>query len=267
MIAWLIKSLLNPAALIFVFLVLAWLGSIFGWQRFVRRILFGCVLGLGLIFIGPLPALLSQPLAERFPPFDLLSAPEPQFIIVLGGMTRAVPNVEPGGRHPSFTGRSERFLMGLQLARLYPDALLVFTGWSGQNAGPQASEAQRLAALAVELGIPANQIIAEPLAQNTGEHPGRIEALLSLGERPSNPALLVTSAVHMPRAMGVFRAEGWSNITAAPADYPFPPGTSWRSRDNPAGKKTAIVQDALNEWVGLITYRFSGQIQRLLPGP
>ena len=157
--------------------------------------------------------------------------------------------------------------MGLQLARQYPRALLVFTGWSGVAAGPDGAEARRLADLAVTLGIPRNQVIAEPLAQTTGMHPAEIETLLSLGDTPTNQAVIVTSAVHMPRAMGVFRAEGWSNLTSAPADYPFPPGTSAFTRANPAGKKIAVVQDAINEWLGLINYRLRGKTKTLLPKP
>ena len=265
--SFILKSLLNPAALALIIIAIAWLASLFGAWKFMRRLLFLAMVGLGLIFVGPLPAMLSQPLAERFPPFNAATAPEPELIIVLGGMTRAVPYSEPGGLHPSFTARSERFLMGLQLARQYPSALLVFTGWSGAAAGPEGAEARRLADLAVALGIPSSQVIAEPLAQTTGMHPGEIEALLSLGEQPANQAIIVTSAVHMPRAMGVFRAEGWSNLTSAPADYPFPPGASAFTRANPAGKKIAVVQDALNEWLGLINYRLRGKIQTLLPAP
>ena len=265
--SFLIKSLLNPSVLALILITLAWLASLFGAWKLMRRLLFVCILGLSLIFVGPLPALLSQPLAERFPPFDPTNALDPELIIVLGGMTRALPYTEPGGTHPSFTARSERFLMGLQLARLYPDATLVFTGWSGASAGPEGAEAKRLADLARALGIPSAQVIAEPLAQTTAMHPGEVAALLNLYDSPANSTLLVTSAVHMPRAMGVFRAAGWGRLTAVPADYPFAPGTSWLSRTNPAGKKLSVVQDALNEWLGLITYRLRGQTQNFLPIP
>ena len=263
----LIKLVLDPTVLVFCLLILAWLLSLTPWRRPVRRLLFLSVLILGLIYVGPLPALLSQPLANRFPPADYEAFPNPDLIVVLGGMTRAEPLQEPGSRHPSFTRRSERFLMGLELARQFPNAKLVFTGWSGPEAGVEGAEATRLAGLAQVLGIPAGQILIDPLAQTTADHPVQLERNPEIGPDPALTTYIVTSAVHMPRAMGVFRAAGWSNVHAVPTDYPFPPETSWFSRQQPAGKKMTITQDALVEWFGLMAYRQQGLTDQLLPSP
>lgn len=265
--SYLIKVLLDPALLALFLLILIWILGFTRWRKPIRRLaLFGALI-LGLVYFGPLPALLSQPLATRFSPIDTQTTPEPEWIIVLGGMTEAEPIREPGSQHPSFTGRSERFLMGIELARQFPNAKLVFTGWSGPDALPQNAEATRLGVLAISLGIPREQLIIEPLAQTTSDHPVRLEAMAEFDPNPDEVAYIVTSATHMPRAMGSFRQAGWSNIYAAPTDYPFPPDASWFTRRNPAGKKVTITQEALGEWAGLISYRWRGLTDSLLPGP
>ncbi len=265
--SYLIKVLLDPALLAFFLLVLIWLLAFTRWRKPIRRLaLFGALI-LGLVYFGPLPAMLSQPLATRFPPLDTQSVPAPDWIIVLGGMTKAEPVREPGSVHPSFTGRSERFLMGVELARQFPSAKLVFTGWSGPNAELKDAEATRLGVLAISLGIPREQIIVEPLAQTTSDHPIRLEAMAEFGPDPEAAAYIVTSATHIPRAMGSFRQAGWSQVYAVPTDYPFPPDAPWFTRRNPAGKKVTITQEALGEWAGLMSYRWRGLTDTLLPGP
>ena len=263
----LIKMLLDPAALVFAILGLAWLLSFTPWRAGVRRLLLICLLIFGLVYFGPLPALVSQPLANRFPPADYSTLPPPELIVVLGGMTRAEPVQEPGSAHPPFTRRSERFLMGLELASTFPDARLVFTGWAGPDAGVNGAEATRLAALAIFLGIDQDRILIDPLAQTTADHPHELADNPAIGPRPAAETYLVTSATHMPRAMGVFRQAGWENVHAVPTDYPFPPTTPWYATTNPIGKKLTIVQEGLSEWVGLITYYWRGQISVLFPGP
>lgn len=263
----LVKFVLDPGLLIFLILLLAWLFAWTPWRRIVRRLIFCCLLMLGVIYFGPLPALLSQPLATRFPPTDFDRIPEPDLIVVLGGMTAADPIFEPGSLHPPFVRRSERFLMGVQLATRFPDATLIFTGWSGPDRDPGAAEASRLARLAASLGVPVDQILIEPLAQTTADHPVRLSRLPEIGVNPDQTTYILTSAVHMPRAMGVFAAAGWQDIHAVPVDYPFPVDASWFTRRAPAGRKLTITYEAVVEWVGLIAYRSQGKITSVFAGP
>ena len=262
-----VKQLLDPAILAFALLVLIWLFSLTPWRAPVRRLSFLGALVLGLVYFGPLPALLSQPLAQRFPPADFNALPPPDLILVLGGMTMAEPNLEPGSTHPPFTRRSERFLMGLELAQKFPSARLVFTGWAGAEAGVRGAEATRLANLAIALGLSEDQILIDPLAQTTADHPIQLELNPAIGPDPSHTTYIVTSAIHMPRAMGVFAAQGWSDIHGVPTDYPFPLETPWFSRQQPAGKKLTIVQEALGEWAALVSYRSRDLIAQILPSP
>ena len=78
--------------------------------------------------------------------------------------------------------------------------------------------------------------------------------------------MLVTSAYHMPRAIGVFRREGFA-VEAYPVD--------WRTRGaSDLARPFVSLADglkrsdtAVREWVGLVAYRLSGRTDDLFPSP
>ena len=78
--------------------------------------------------------------------------------------------------------------------------------------------------------------------------------------------LLVTSAFHMPRSVGLFRKQGL-DVVPWPVDYRST-GTEGVGIDidNPPDN-ILTTGTALREWVGLIAYRLTGQIDDLFPGP
>jgi uncharacterized SAM-binding protein YcdF (DUF218 family) len=83
---------------------------------------------------------------------------------------------------------------------------------------------------------------------------------------PSQSWLLVTSAYHMPRSMGLFRKAGF-NVTAFPVDYrSFSGAGDWRlNRETSRGLR--LFDLAVHEWTGLIAYRLSGKIDSFFPAP
>ena len=113
-------------------------------------------------------------------------------------------------------------------------------------------------------GIPRERLIIENKSRNTAENVAFRTRLAS--PRPGENWLLVTSALHMPRAVGLFRKAGFP-VVAWPVDY----RTSGREgiglfRDSAADslQNTTI---GMREWLGLIAYRLSGKIDQLLPAP
>ena len=78
--------------------------------------------------------------------------------------------------------------------------------------------------------------------------------------------LLVTSAHHMPRSMGLFRKAGFE-VVAWPTDY-FTAREVWPSLALGSGTENLdILNAALREWVGLMAYHLTGKIDDWLPGP
>ncbi len=81
---------------------------------------------------------------------------------------------------------------------------------------------------------------------------------------PGEVWLLVTSAVHMPRSVGSFRAAGWP-VLAWPTGYHGRTGLlPW---SHPIGEKLALLDVAAHEWTGLLTYWATGKSSALFPSP
>ena len=84
--------------------------------------------------------------------------------------------------------------------------------------------------------------------------------------KPGERWLLVTSAHHMPRAVGCFRRIGFDVV-------PYP--VDWRSRGAvdlvvpfaTVASGLARTDVAVKEWVGLVVYRLTGKTSELFPGP
>ena len=113
--------------------------------------------------------------------------------------------------------------------------------------------------LLVELGVDPARIVLEVKSRNTAEN-ARFTAALVHPE-PSQPWLIVTSAWHMPRAMGVFRKVGFDAI-ANPVAYRTP--QQWQpdpSRD------LRVFEIAVHEWIGLAPYWATGRTDQLFPAP
>jgi len=73
----------------------------------------------------------------------------------------------------------------------------------------------------------------------------------------------VTSAAHMPRAMGVFRKTGW-NIQAFPVDYASDGQRRLRLGFHPISGLTKL-NVATREWIGLLAYRILGRTSVIVP--
>jgi len=114
------------------------------------------------------------------------------------------------------------------------------------------------------LGVDPARLILENRSRNTYENALFARELAS--PQPGETWLLVTSAFHMPRSVGLFRAVGF-DVVPWPVDY----RTSGVEgiglfRDNPADSlQTATM--AVREWIGLVAYRAAGRIDQILPGP
>src|SRR5208283_449632 len=125
------------------------------------------------------------------------------------------------------------------------------------------TEAEWAGPLLQSLGLRSGRIIIEAEARNTYENALNTWRLV-------HPAagecwLLVTSAAHMPRAMGTFRRVGW-NPTAWPVSYKT--GHSvWTWFSQSPSQRLAGLDSAAHEWFGLLAYRLMDRTDALFPGP
>jgi uncharacterized SAM-binding protein YcdF (DUF218 family) len=151
----------------------------------------------------------------------------------------------------------------LVLARRYPTARIIFTGGQGSPVHGEVTEAEVARQLWSALGLAEGRVSYETSARNTWEN-ARLTRNMAQ-PKPGETWLLVTSASHMPRAMGIFRRIGWP-ITAWPVNYTT--GHSLRDwYDAPFGSRLNQLEWAMHEWVGLLAYRLLGRTDALFPAP
>jgi uncharacterized SAM-binding protein YcdF (DUF218 family) len=223
------------------------------WLAFVSLIVLAI---LGFSSVGNA---LIIPLEDRFPPWDAARGP-PDGIIVLGGAI--------DGSHRSkevmLNDAVERLTVVPELARRYPNARILFSGGSAALISDGGAEAKLAGRLFESFGIAQDRIILEDRSRNTVENAAFSKAIVhpKRGER----WLLVTSAFHMPRAVGVFRK----------ADFPVEPyPVDWRTRGaENIMRPFTVMSDglqrsdtAVHEWVGLLVYWLTKRSSELFPGP
>ena len=217
---------------------------------------------LGLLAGGlsPLSEVVLLPLEQRFTPFPE-DGPAPTGIIVLGGGIES--GLSEARDQVVVNDAGERPIYLAELARRFPDARLVFSGGSGFVGGGTA-EADIVSRKADVMSLPRARLILENRSRNTREN-----AVFSadLAQPKSGERwLLVTSAWHMPRAVGCFRQAGFT-ITAFPVDYRTR-GWGDLARFNGFASDGLLQLDlAVKEWIGLAVYRLSGYTPDWLPGP
>jgi uncharacterized SAM-binding protein YcdF (DUF218 family) len=254
--------LVQPSGMLLVLLIVAALALQRGYDRLGRRLL---ALAVVLLLCGgllPLSNWLMLPLEERFHRPNLDGAPVAG-IIVLGGAEDARIWMRRGTHATNEAG--ERFTEALALARRYPDAKVVFTGGAIEILSAPAVGADAASALFGDLGLAGDgRLVLESKARDTWENAVNVRALLQA--KPGERWLLVTSAWHMPRSVGVFRRAGLA-VEPWPVDYRT--ANAWdaaRVFDAPAdGLKR--LDTATREWVGLFVYRLTGRTDALFPGP
>ena len=162
----------------------------------------------------------------------------------------------------SVNAAGDRFVAGMALARAHPEAMLVFTGGSAAVFRDTRSGAAVAEVIFLEGGISADRIRLEGISRNTAENAALTAELLAKEPGARGPIVLVTSAFHMPRAIGAFCAQGFENIIPYPVD--FRGETRFALRWDLAGGVERL-NFAVKEWAGLLVYKVTGRIESVLP--
>lgn len=218
------------------------------------------LLVMALVSLLPVGALLLSILESRFPPWDPGKG-APDGIVVLGGAIDTSTSAAYG--EPMVNADAGRVLAMLKLARAFPDVRIVYTSGDASLMADGVAEASFVYPLLDGLGVPRSRVILETKSRNTFENAIFTKAIVQ--PKPGERWLLVTSAFHMPRAVGCFHEAGFT-VEAYPANwYTLPTGASGTGRSAANGLR--MLDIAAHEALGLLAYRITGKTNALLPAP
>ncbi len=213
-----------------------------------------------ILAVFQLDRVLLLPLENRF------TIPEPlpravDGIIVLGGGEDA--RITHARGQVALLDAAERLTSFVELSRLYPEAKLVFAGGAGALNEQRFKGADAARKLFEQLGLDSGRVQFESNSRNTLENAQNAFALVTPQKEES--WILITSAWHMPRAVGVFRNIGWPVIP-----YPVDFSTSGEIQyglDFYGLSAVPAFTWVLREWVGIAAYWLMGNTSELFPGP
>lgn len=248
-----LTNLVIPLNLSITLLLIAAILFILRWRRTAFLI---AAASLGWVLFWSLPASslwAGGRLEQLYPYKPPASMPTAQAIVVLGGSTA-------GGRlnwfepYDSATATSRVDTAAL-LYEAHRAPLVVLSGAALEGS---TSEAKMMANVLKQRQIPPEALVLENKSYTT--HENALYTSEELKRRNIGQVLLVTSALHMPRAMAVFRKQGISAI-AAPSPpqivVPNDPGFSFWQPDMRA---LAASRSIVKEYVGLLVYWIRGWI-------
>ena len=216
------------------------------------------VVGLAATAFLPTGAWLMVPLENRIaaPP----ELPERvDGIVVLGGAVDETVTAARG--RPTFNHAADRLVSAAALARRYPHARIVVSGGDSHILGGAGPESAVMKAFLVQDGIEPARILEENGSRNT--HENAVFALAEAEPQAGETWILVTSAFHMPRAVGCFRRAGWSFIPY-PVDFKTTGRFSFETQ-MVLGWQLYLSELAVKEWIGLVAYRVLGYTDALFP--
>lgn len=253
-------AFLSPGNLLVFLLSLGVLFLLFNNISSAKKILIPTGLVAFVLMAYPVSDYLMQPLESRF------SAPETlpekvDGIIILGGgedlkrsLSWQVAELGMGG---------DRYIGTASLATYYPNVPVIFTGGSGSITLQDTDGEGALArSILTTIGIQPERLIIESKSRNTYENFKFTKPLLP---KAQGNYLLVTSAFHIPRAVGIARMQG-VNVIPYPVDYRTN-ADELRVFDFDLFDHLKALEPAWREWIGLTVYYWTGKTSSWFPEP
>ncbi|MCM0021155.1 MAG: YdcF family protein [Tagaea sp.] len=233
------------------------------WWRLGRMLVCLAALATTGVALYPVGQIALRPIEDRFPPLVSLPA-RVDGILVLGGVIDYYVIGKRGVPSSLLAAGSPRLDAFVELARRYPMARHVFTGGSIELIDGKDTEADVVRRIFARIGLDTTRIIFEDKSRNTYEN-ARL-SLEMIKPEPEETWLLITSARHMPRAVGTFRKAGWNNIVPHPIDFATDPNQPFESAFR-LGHNLNYLSEAIREYLGLLYYWRLGRTDELFPGP
>lgn len=195
---------------------------------------------------------------QNLPPAQV---PNAEAIVVLGGAVRPAAPPRPSA---DLNEHGDRVLYAAMLYQQKKAPLVILSGGRIEWFGNSSSESTDMATILNQIGVPASAIIEEPDSRNTYENAVNVRKILE--SRGIQRVLLVTSAMHMPRSLLIFKRQGIAAIPA-PTDFLVSNHELQELRNTtqskllyllPSADKLELFTQALKEYIGLVIYRLRG---------
>ncbi len=241
------------------------LGLLWLW-RYPRRATVAIALALSILFMTGNPLVsnwLVSTLEWRYlPPSPM---PTADVIVVLGGATEPALAPRPW---VEVREQGDRILYAAHLYSQKRAPKLILSGgrisWRGGSSDP--SEADDMKEFAMAMAVPDSAIILEGESLNTRQNAVNVQKILTAQSLQS--VLLVTSAIHMPRAVAIFNKIGIP-VIPAPTDYLVPSELNQSFKATWQGQLLSLLPEAesvsrftqaMKEYVGFAIYRLRGWV-------
>ncbi|MEI9886166.1 MAG: YdcF family protein [Rhizomicrobium sp.] len=244
------RCLLDPVAWVLYLMIAAFVAGRYGRAVLKERLFAGAAILLFVLLFLPVDQMLARPLENAYPRPPLPARVDG--IVVLDGSMNGRVFGDRGVHGESETPL--RLLAGADLARRFPAAKLVFSGIAGSTARGRDAEHAAAASAFLAMGVAPGRVVFERTSLDTGQNLANSMKLVR--PRPGETWMLVTSAVHMPRAMAIARKLGW-RMVPWPSDYISTAAPALRFGFPSEG--LLHIDYALHEWIGLALYRLTGR--------
>lgn len=236
-----------------VFWILIIVSGVFFYKKKIKKgNVFIATAGLWLFVVSTpfLPTILVNTLEKQYPSLinPAQTVKSSQINIIVLGAGHIADTSLPANDQLGLSALG-RLVEGIRIQRILTGSRLVLSGWGGPDDG--ASQASILRAAALILGVPDSTISIQESPRNTREE---AEAYVK-NHGKEKTLIVVTSAVHMPRAMKLFKEVGLNPI-AAPANHVIKNGSKGSFDWMPSSGNIALMELAIHEYVGIFISYF-----------
>ncbi len=251
--------LVRPADAALGVLVLAIMLLALGRRRLATAMLAGlAVAGLSL-YLLPIDDWALYPLEVRFAKPASLPACIRGILILGGGQDRRATTA---WGEPTLLGDFGSLLEAARLAKLHPEAMIVFSGY-GTDPRAMVTEAAIARQILAAMGVAPGRIRLEDRSRDTWQN--LVYSKLMVSPRPGESWVLVGAAFHIPRSIAIAQHLGWTMLADPTSYLSVPPGSGLPQVD--LVRKLDHLGLAFHEWLGLLAYRLEGRTETLFPRP
>lgn len=251
----------QPVSLVLILVILGFILTFTRFRTTARLSLFTAILILSTAAFTSIGYVLIDVLENRFTRPSEAPSSVTGIILLGGGMDADVNTVRRGYE---LNRSGDRPVEALWLALTYPHAKIVISGGGSVLESDTETEATSGARFLTAFGISPDRLIIEDQSRTTEENVSGIRALVS--PKPGDTWLLVTSAFHMPRSVGLFRKASF-DVVPWPADYLATGREAFGLRLGQPAENISVTSITLREWAALLSYWITGRIPELFPSP